>query len=295
MGFKKKYCNPSSFIILPNSLQVKHSQYKVPCCKTCNGNLGEKVENPISELLSFSPEEISREIIQNTRSYRLLFQWICLIFFKTHYKDSFVRQISDTRKESSKIGQSYCWHQLYHFHSMARRHYTNAQISDNVLGSIIVLEGIPEADESFDYLDNWDSQVFMIRLGNTIIFSVLNDSGICQKIYSKFLSDITGKLSVPQIRELFARLRYANQNLITKPAYYTEIDRRKGYRIKAKLPTKLEFRFGQPDEVSLFRLMKYYVGELISENHPHRDELPQSLEKGEAQFIFDCNGLFHQY
>ena len=90
--------------------------------------------------------------------------WGCLLFFKTHYKDCFLRNERDHRLASGMISDTYCWHGLYHVHAMARQHYTKAQISDKVYGSIMVFEALEELDEEdFDYLDNLDSQTVMIK------------------------------------------------------------------------------------------------------------------------------------
>ena len=81
----KKYNLNSNFITLPNGTKFKHNQYKVPCCKDCNSELGEVYEKPISQLLSKSYSEIIEIIKQEPETVHFLFRWLNLIFLKTHH------------------------------------------------------------------------------------------------------------------------------------------------------------------------------------------------------------------
>lgn len=283
-----------SFTILPNKARIKYSQYKVPCCQECNSELGKKIEAPISTFLRRSYDEICDDLEKNDRLYLKLFHWMCLLFFKTHYKDCFIRMEKDHRIQSGTIASTYCWHELYHIHSMARQHYTKAQISDRVYGSIMVFEAIDEPNE-FDYLDNLNSNVMMIKVGKIVVFAVLNDSRFCLALYRTFLSKISGALTIVQIREIFARLRYANQNILERPRFYTEIERKKGHRIKAIIPKEIALLNKEEENVSLFKLMRFYLEDIMSNDVPNREQLLKDIEEGRAQFILDEHGKFFQY
>jgi len=292
----KHYATPDAFTILPNQARLKYTEYKVPCCQECNTQLGEKIENPISKFLRRSYDEISKDLEKNDRLFFKLFHWVCLLFFKTHYKDSFLRMERDHRTPSETIADTYCWHGLYHIHAMARQHYTHAQISDNVYGTIIVFEALKEQNkEDFDYLDNWNSQTIMVKVGAVVIFAVLNDSKFCLSAYKSFLSRISGELTTVQIRELFARLRYANQNIKERPRFYTAIDNKKGHRIKAHIPNRIEILKGDEENVSLFKLMKFYMEDIMPKDLHNREKLLQDIENGHAQFILDENNDFFQH
>ncbi|MBZ0098195.1 MAG: hypothetical protein K8F30_03885, partial [Taibaiella sp.] len=292
----KHYGTPESFTILPNTAKLKYSEYKVPCCTECNSELGITVEAFMSKFFRRNYEEISADLEQNERIYLKLFHWLCLLFFKTHYKDCFLRIERDQRKPSGSISDTYCWRELYHVHMMARQHYTRAQISDKVYGSIMVFEALKEPEEyDFDYLDNLNSQTIMVKIGQTVILAVLNDSRFCLAAYREFLSRISGSLSTIQIRELFARLRYANQNIKERPRFYTAIDRKKGHRIKVDLPNEIEILQGEQERVCLFKLMRFYLEDIMSEDLPNRQELLEDIENGRAQYIFDEDYNFFQY
>lgn len=46
-----KFALHKKTITLPNGTKFNYGQYKIPCCKECNSELGETFETPVSELL----------------------------------------------------------------------------------------------------------------------------------------------------------------------------------------------------------------------------------------------------
>lgn len=289
----KHYAAPQAYMILPNNATLPYSKYKVPCCQECNSRMGIQIEEPMGRFLRRPYGDIIKDLQTDGRWYFRLYHWLCLIFFKTHYKDSFLRMERDNRVLSGTIADTYCWHSLYHIHAIARQHYTHASISNNVCGSIMVFESLLEFDDTdFDYLDNLNSQTVMLKLGGLVILAVLNDSKICLSVYKEFLSRISGPLNSIQIRELFARLRYANENIKERPRFYTAIHKRKGHRIKARFPSKIEIYQGDLERISLFKLMRYYLEEIMPKNLSNRGKLLDDIESGNAQFIFDENYIF---
>ena len=63
----------TSTITLPNGTTIPYSNYKIPCCRDCNSELGRKVENPISMLLSKPYEEIIKAIKEDNDIVNQLF------------------------------------------------------------------------------------------------------------------------------------------------------------------------------------------------------------------------------
>lgn len=291
----KKYATPEAFMVLPNQTTIKYTSYVVPCCQSCNTDLGLIVETPISNLLK-QPYEVVKEALASDKSLnQKLFQWLCLLFFKTHLKDSILSLDRDQRNGNKKIGDLYCWHPLYHIHNIVRQHHTNATLSSGIRGTVIVLPALLETpSEEFDYLDNINSQVMMIKVGKVVIFAVLNDSGFCNRSYKKFLKLITGSLNSVQIREIFARLRYLNTNIKRRPEFYSFFNA-KGYQIKARVPNRVELYTKHQEKISLFLLMRQYIEELIPPDLSGREQLLQDLEQGRAQFILDENLRFFQH
>lgn len=291
----KNYGTSDSFMVLPNHTEIKNSKYLIPCCKDCNSGLGRILENPMSSLLQKNYDEVCEELERDGKLYLKIYHWVALIFFKTHLKDTALLKERDTRKCSGTIGDNFCWQCLFGVHNFIRHHHTGAKMSDYAYGTVLVFESLLEQEtETFDYLDNLNSQAVMIQVGKIVIFVVLNDCRACISFYRTFLSRITGPLTTVQIRELFARLRYINDNLKYRPKFYTQF-KYSGHRICVRRPKKLELYKGAQEKSSLFKLMRFYIGDIMPETIPNREQLLTDIEKGQAQYIFDEDFNFYQH
>lgn len=291
----KHYCKPNGFMVLPNGSTIKHIHYTVGCCQDCNGELSELFEKPISDLLKNDYDFVAKAIAKDESLYVKLFHWTCLLFFKTHLKDSYLFAERDRRIASGSIADTYCWHPLYHIHQIIRSYYTGAILMDGIQGTIVVFEALDEGpDDQFDYLDNINSQIVMVKVGKIVILTVLNDSRFCLAGYRSFLERITGALTSIQIRELFARLRYLNDNIKKRPTFYS-LFKNNQFRIGAKVPKKIDFFSGEREKSSLFKFMRFYLGELMPLDLPNREKYLQDLEEGHAWYILDENQIFFQH
>jgi len=291
----KSYGNQNSFMILPNHSEIKNNKYLIPCCKDCNSELGIILENPMSSLLQKNYDEVCKELESDKSLYLKIYHWASLIFFKTHLKDAALLKDRDIRKGSGTIGDDFSWQGLFGIHNLLRHHHTGAKISDNAYGTVLLFESLVEQEsETFDYLDNLNSQIVMIQVGKIVIFVVLNDCQACISFYETFLNKITGSLNSIQIRELFARLRYINDNLKYRPRFFTQFKFNK-HKILARRPKKLELYKGEQEKSSLFKLMRFYIGDIMPDKLPNKEKLLNDLEQGKAQYIFDENFNFFQY
>lgn len=291
----KHYGDKDSFIILPNKTEIKNNNYLIPCCNECNADLGLILENPISSLLRKNYRDVCDELENDENLYLKIYHWAALIFFKTHLKDTYLLKERDTRKTSGTIADNFCWHHLFHVHNIVRHHYSGTKISKNAYGTILIFESLMEQKkETFDYLDNLDGQIIMIQVGKIVIFVVINDCCACLSLYRTFFNKINGSLSSIQIREIFARLRYITENLKYE-ARFSTLFKGKYPRIIAHTSNKLELFTDKNEKTSLFKLMRFYIGDLIPVSLSGKDKLLRDLEEGKAQYIFDENYNFHQF
>src|SRR5690606_26793915 len=135
------------------------------------------------------------ELEKDENIYRKIYHWVALVFFKTHLKDKYLLKERDRRKQSGVISDDYCWHCLYHIHNIIRQHYTGTRIANSAYGTILVYESLREQElQTFDYLDNLNSQVVMIQVGSIVIFVALTDCKASLGLYRTFLSKINGSL-----------------------------------------------------------------------------------------------------
>lgn len=290
----KRFGTENSHMLLHNGGRLQHARYTVPCCSDCNNHLSEALETPVSALLKLSYDGLSAAIDNDPNIYQLIFQWCALIFFKMQLKDQFLSQQNDPRINPGAIGDLHCWESLNQVLTVARIKYTGALVDPDVYGSVIILPRLKERDELSDYLDCSTAQIAMIQAGEIVIFVVLNDSKACLAKYRTFLSKIDGLMTEVQCRELFARLRYLNDNLKGRPRYRAFITGKNRFKLQVERSRYIELCQGKEEKVSLFSLMREYIGPLIPDI-PARSRIWSDLEKGKAQYIFDANDKFCSY
>ncbi|SEI80834.1 hypothetical protein SAMN05216327_10442 [Dyadobacter sp. SG02] len=285
-----KYQLHSQIINLPNQLGQLYGKYTIPCCKDCNSELGDKVEIPMSRLLKLPFNEFTGALANSYETFGLLFQWLNLIFFKTHLKDMHFDWTMDKRQESAKIGASYTWEAMHHIHCIARSKYTHAFIAPEVMGSIFILPAIRHGSiPQFYFHDNTAAQTILIHLDEIVIIGVLNDSCAVLSTLSNTLGRITGPLTPFQMCELFAIATHCNLSLKNRPVFYSEISGKDGYQIKADLPT-LEFDQDKAG-TTVGELLYFQVKEMITKT-PDTERILAEIKDNKRTYLFNRNGEF---
>lgn len=285
----KKYDLSSRKITLPNLHGFTYSQYKIPCCVACNELMGKTFEKPISDLISTGYAAVVDYLLKH--GPRLIFVWLALIFLKTHLKDRGLRVSLDRRKDEGVIGDFYQWKELHHIHCIARSFYTSAIIEPAVYGTFVVqqaqmLNGI----ESFDFGDLYDLRCVLMRIEDTCFIVVLNDSQAAGTGFHKYLERLTGPLSPIQLREVLARLGYANHLLEQRPIYKSEIDHNvPECRIVVELPPRVIFKDINQEELGLV-IYSAVHGILDRMANPDLAAIKEHVRKGKYTFLFDSNG-----
>jgi len=290
-----KYELHNKWISLGNNANFQYGRYTVPCCEECNSNLGKQIETPISQLLKLPYSEICKAISTDQNNLILLYNWLLLIFFKTHLKDKEFNWNMDRRKDNIKISEIYDWQDMHHIHCMIRKDYTNAMVDTATIGSIFILPAIEHSlIEPFDFGDNYAGKTIMIRLDGFCVVSVLNDSCAAYNFLRDELSYISGPLTPQQLREVFALMTYININLKFRPRYYSEFSDNGDYHIKANIPKKLEL-VDEKDRVVtqgelLFTFCKDMVGQI-----PDKESILSEIKEGKRRYLFNENGDFLDY
>lgn len=210
-------------ITLPSGSTLRYSQYKVPCCESCNAFMGERIEKPVADLFARGHPALVEEL--NANGPLRLFVWMNLLFLKTHLKDRSLRLIRDRRQESVQIGELYEWSELHHIHCVTRVPYTGATVSTKAVGTIIILPAKTDSSYGdFDYGDYFPGKTIFVRLGEVFLLCVLNDACGVFSMLHNFIGKITGRLSALQCREIAAHASYANLLIENRPVFHTEVD-----------------------------------------------------------------------
>lgn len=278
-------------ITLPNDKKFRYGKYKIPCCESCNSFLGENIEKKVAEGLD---GDFNKVLSFFNGNKGLVFNWICLLYIKTHLKDKMFQYDFQSDK---KIGDDYDWEDLHHFHCMARSIYTGVKIEESVYGSMFIYP-CAEFDEGerYDYIDLYGTGTVLIRLGDFFIICVMNDSKLVSQLIKSRTERITGKLNFLQVRELYSRVSYENLRIIDRPKYYTAVRHKDNYvgihasiNKKIKIAPHNEEFFG----ALMYKLVKNYI---YSPQEPElkikMQEQVQGVKNGQWTYLFDSEGKF---
>ena len=275
-------------IILPNGTEFRYGQFTISCCSECNSTMGSQFETPIAEVFAKGPQGVSQELKSNG-PWRL-FCWMALIFLKTHLKDQHLNFHRDRRKGEVKIGELHSWENLHHIHCVARSFYTGAELTIETIGSLLVLPAkVRSHFESFDYGDFSLGQTMLLRLDETAIIAVFNDSQAALSLYDKELTKIGGPLSPLQLREIAARLASINIQLTERPRFSSDIDLlREEYKIVAHRPNEL--RLDNWDDKILGSIMHHVCAPILTGSSDV--QILENLKTGRYTFLVDEEGKF---
>jgi len=276
-------------ITVPGGSGLVYSRYRVPCCESCNALMGKVFEEPISDLVTKGYDAIVQHL--KDQGPRLIFVWLNLIFLKTHLKDRSFLVNRDTRVQSGSIGEQYDWPELHHIHCVARSFYTGAELSARAVSSVLVFPaktGTPLGD--FDYADYHAGRSLLLRLGEVVFISVLNDSCGALNILWEDLKKLTGPLSPLQTLELLAHFSYANLLMENRPIFYSQLDvDKETLTILADLPELIERSDYIPAE---FGEILYSILSTKEVSLPGPELTKEYIRQGRWTFLFDSEGRF---
>lgn len=279
----------SRSIRLPSDTGFRYGRYKVPCCQSCNDEMGTELERPIREMLTGGYPLLTERLRDEGTS--ILFSWLAFLYLKTHFRDLTLRFDRDHRSKSPAIGELYEWEALHHIHCVARSVHTRARLGKGVIGSLLVLPAdITGPFERFDYGDLYIARTVLIRLDDICVVAVLNDGCAALCAYRDKPAVIGGPLSPIQLREIMVRLAYLNVRLVNRPQFYSDIDARGSVAIGATLPDMFDLKEGKPEEFG--RLFYESVRDIIdgvANHHAVRDK----VLSGTFTFLRDDSGNFN--
>lgn len=288
----RRYDLFSKTITLPNETTVRYDQYTVPCCADCNSLMGEVVEKPISKVVQGGANAINDFVSKG--DLLKMFVWMGLIFLKTHLKDRAHRVKLDARKGEAKIADEYNWEYLHHIHSLVRCFYTDCFVEVEAIGSFLRMPVKTQiSQDRFDFGDLYLAQTMLLRLDDTAMLTVFNDSGGAMNYFWQKLEKITGPVSELQLREIMVELAYLNLHLKERPTFYTEYDLvNEKCRIIGKRPM---LDLVEMDRKVRGKLLHHAVRHALPNiRTPGKtdDEILEAIKAGNFTFLFDDDGEF---
>jgi hypothetical protein len=131
----------------------------------------------------------------------------------------------------------------------------------------------------------------LLQVGEVTFIAVLNDSCIASNFLSPMLKLIAGPLAPLQLREVLARLAYANLLLKTRPAFGSEFLSGGTYVIAAEIPDMIER--DDADDAVFGKIFHSAAKDVIAgAPQPEREELISRIESGRWSFLVDGQGKF---
>lgn len=229
-------------ITLPNLSKYRYGRYKVPCCRSCNSEMGRLIGEPLRRIVAGGFNAVVRHL--NDEGPVLVYPWLALIFLKTHLRDRAFRVHLDQRKGDAKIAEWYEWKELHHIHCVARSFHTRALFSPAAVGSLLAIRaGSHPADEAFDYADLYAARTIMLRMNDACLIATLNDAGAAYHVLAqRDLPKLDGPLTNMQLRELMGRAAAINLKLRERPVFSTAIHDSGAVLLRAKLEVSSEIR-----------------------------------------------------
>jgi hypothetical protein len=290
----RRYDLFSRTIKLPNDRTVQYGRYTVPCCFDCNSLMGRVIEEPISQVVQAGPEAVVNHIQNDDDGALKIFIWMGLIFLKVHLKDRTFRVDPDLRKESEQIGDRYEWDDLHHLHSLVRSFYTGCRVEPKAVGCCLAVPVRTQvSQDKFDFGDLSFAQTMLLRLDDTALLTVFNDSGAVNGWCWQKLQKITGHLSDLQLREILVEFAYLNLHLKERPTFQTECDsltetcRIVGHRGSLDLDP-MDSRVRGKLLHHVFRDILPYTRNSQATN----EEVLEAVKAGNFSFLFDEAGEF---
>lgn len=279
-------------ITLPNESTIRYDRYTVPCCAQCNTLMGETIEKPISNVVQGGVDAINDFATQG--GLLNMFVWMGLIFLKTHLKDRTFRVHKDTRKGKEKIADQYEWENLHHIHSVVRSFFNNCAVNIDAIGSFLSIPVRGQiSPERFDFGDLYLAQTMLLRLDDTAMLTVFNDSGGALSYFRQKLKRITGPVSELQLREIMVELAYLNLHLKERPTFQTECNLvNEKCRIIARRPTLALAPMDRTVRGKLLHHAMRHVLPQMTLAGRTQEEMLQAIKAGTASFLFNDNGQF---
>ena len=277
-------------IVLPNGNEHRYGTYVVPCCEACNSLMSERIEIPVSRLLSQGSEAVYAHL--RSEGPRLLFTWMSLIFLKIHLKDTGLRWHLDHRSGNEAIADEYNWKIFHHLHALARSFYIDATINPEAFGSMICMPMKDiEGEEKFDLADLSLAQTLFIRIDDIAIYTVFDDSCASMHGLQNLIENINGAISRPQARELAARLACCNLDLVNRPEFFTQVIN--GSSIVIGGVHEDTPIFPDTNSENLGPMMERILGDYVQHitNRPTHENM-NLLRSGRLSFLFDDDGNF---
>lgn len=198
---------------LLNGSDIPYRQLTVPCCNRCNTQGLANLEGQIQRAV-----DSGYEAVKGLDSLAL-FQWCGKIFFGIIFRE--MSLLADRANPSAgSITTPELLKGYSNLHGFLQSIYREAEFIGRRPFSVLVANLHRYEPEPFDFVDNLPLMVVGFRLGKIGIIVSLQDSGIAEETYGRYLDEVGGrKLHAIQYDEVLAKVIYDRSRLRGVPTY----------------------------------------------------------------------------
>lgn len=188
---------------LLNETTIQYRNLQIPCCSTCNHEDLSRLENTISSAISSGFEAVA------TLDKRQLYLWAGKLYFGVLRKEiTLLQQRSDPRSGNILPEES-----LRHFSELhlflqgiRGKHKFCGETPYSVLLCNLHDVGPPR---NYSFRDNLFHMIVGIRLGEVGIIVALEDAGLTERSFGRYVDAVAGrKLHPVQFEEMYAKVLY---------------------------------------------------------------------------------------
>lgn len=189
---------------LPNKSKIPYRQWKVQCCKNCNGIRMSEIESQIKKSIS--------EGIDSVKSLdeELIVWWLLKLYYAKIYKEAQLKK-DVSKPEFGQLIESELFEKYNNIFVYLSELYKGFKFRDPKPYDLYIFKTTEE--ETFDYIDDTISNTVYIRLDSIIFICCFNSFGIPQLQFQHLLDILykLPKIHYYQALEIYAKITYFNR------------------------------------------------------------------------------------
>lgn len=187
------------------------STHKIRICTNCNIAFGGIYESQLAPKLKGGYELAKASLAENPS---LIFSWANYIVFKNSFVELDIKKQKDLRRKSGFLGDDVNWDFFHTVHAKARAPLYNTLIHSGVIGTMKIYDIIDyEKFGNFYYFDDPGNPIFYIRIKNLAIICMIDDFGFVGKYLAPLLNDLSERLTIFQLTEVFSEMHLARRRM----------------------------------------------------------------------------------
>lgn len=206
-------------LVLLNGTDISYKDLKIPCCKSCNGQMSMMFENPIKSAVSAGFDNF------HNLDKNLIFLWLNKMSYGMLFKELSL-DVSRSEPEKGKIYSPEFLKEHQMQYMFLQTILTNATYAGKPY-SMLVFKIDPCEIENYWAHDNPFKKTFFIRMNDIGIIAHLMDNGYNEEFFLEFpeMKELTDRTLHPlQFVEICARFLYKCSLFYRNPSYIMMMD-----------------------------------------------------------------------